>query len=79
MSNVCKISRYLAYGMAIYTFASIYYLIMTRDIGTPFNDSLTAEQIMIKDESTKVRKEIFYIGLGIGAFILYIIDPFKRC
>ena len=36
----CKISIYLAYGMAIYLFASIFYLLFTMNIGTPFNDSL---------------------------------------
>ena len=37
----CVISVYLAYGMAVYCLASIYYLAMTRSIGTPFKDSLT--------------------------------------
>ena len=79
MSNECKLSRYLAYGMAIYTLATIYYLIMTFNIGTPFNDSLTIEQRGIKEDSVKVRKTIFYTGLTIGVVFLYIIDPFKRC
>jgi len=79
MSNECKLSRYLAYGMAIYTFASIYYLIMTFNIGTPFKDSLTINQIKIKEKSIRVRKTIFYTGLTIGVVFLYIIDPFKKC
>ena len=31
----------LAYLMAIYLMASVYYLVMTAKIGTPFKDSLT--------------------------------------
>ena len=31
----CKISVYLAYAMAIYTLASIFYMIRTRTVGTP--------------------------------------------
>ena len=45
--SYCKISIYLAYAMAIYTIASIYYMIRTRSVGTPFKDSLS-ETIMIK-------------------------------
>ena len=42
--SYCKVSVILAYAMSIYTIASIYYLIRTRSIGTPFKDSLTTEQ-----------------------------------
>ena len=42
----CEISVYLAYGMAIYVFASIFYLIFTHNIGTPFKDSLTQRQLI---------------------------------
>ena len=46
--NNCTISVYLAYGMAAYVIASIYYMVTTRFVGTPFRDSLTAKQIIIK-------------------------------
>lgn len=75
----CKISKYLAYGMALYTFASIYYLLLTRNIGTPFNDSLTNEQKSIKKKAVNIRKKIFYSGVALGSIILYITNPFKTC
>ena len=46
-------SIYLAYGMAIYCIASIYYLVRTRSVGTPFKDSLTPKQIKIKKVGVK--------------------------
>lgn len=77
--NNCKISKYLAYGMALYTFASLYYLLLTRNIGTPFNDSLTDKQRLIKQNAVDVRKKIFYSGIALGSILLYITDPFKTC
>ena len=65
--------------MLLYTFASIYYLLMTRNIGTPFNDSLTIEQLRIKKESVDVRKRVFYMGLMIGILVCIIFKPFKKC
>ena len=52
MSN-CKISVVLAYSMAVYCLACIYYIIATRSVGTPFNDSLTPKQREIKEASQK--------------------------
>ena len=46
----CIVPIYLAYLMAIYLMGSIFYLIMTKDIGTPFRDSLNEEQLKIKKE-----------------------------
>ena len=77
--SACKISIYLAYGMLIYTISSLFYLLMTRNIGTPFNDSLTKQQIIIKRKSANIRKKIFYMGILFGLFICYIIRPFKTC
>lgn len=42
------------------------YLIASRCIGTPFNDSLTAEQQTIKALAVQQRKTIFYTGVGVG-------------
>ncbi len=44
----------------------IYYMIRTRFVGTPFMDSLTSKQRMIKKKSANVRRTIFYEGIGIG-------------
>ena len=52
--EMCRVSLYLAYAMAIYCLASLYYLVRTRSIGTPFNDSLTPKQIAIKDKSAEI-------------------------
>jgi len=72
-------SIYLAYGMAIYCIASIYYLVRTRSVGTPFKDSLTPKQIKIKKESANVRRNIFYQGIAGSAIILFFFQPFKKC
>jgi len=72
-------SIYLAYGMAIYCIASIYYLVRTRSVGTPFKDSLTPKQIKIKKESANVRRNVFYQGIAGSAIILFFFQPFKKC
>lgn len=77
--ETCKISIYLAYGMAIYLFASIFYLIFTRSIGTPFNDSLNEKQRMIKKKSSKLRGIIFVQGLFLGLVLSLIFKPFNKC
>ncbi len=65
-----------AYLMATYVLASIYYLVASRCIGTPFNDSLTARQQTIKAFAVQQRKTIFYTGVGVGAAALAIFQPF---
>ena len=77
--NTCKISVYLAYAMAIYCIASIFYLIATRSVGTPFKDSLSEKQLKIKHESASVRRTIFYSGVTIGVVSMFIFRPFSRC
>ena len=75
----CVISVYLAYGMAIYVLASIYYVVMTRNIGTPFKDSLTEKQRKIKRESAKQRKTIFYQGIAASIVLMVLTQPFNKC
>ena len=77
--ETCKISIYLAYGMAIYLFASIFYLIFTRSIGTPFNDSLNEKQRIIKKKSSKLRGIIFIQGIFLGLVLSLIFKPFNKC
>ena len=55
----CKISVYLAYSMAIYCLACIYYLVMTRNVGTPFKDSLNAKQL--QKRNLLMLEEIYFI------------------
>ncbi len=75
----CTMSVTLAYGMLIYILASVFYLLRTRTIGTPFYDSLTEEQKKIKRESANVRRNVFYLGLILSSAIIYIIPPFTKC
>jgi len=72
-------SIYLAYAMAIYCASTMYYLVRTRYIGTPFKDSLTPKQIKIKRESANVRRNIFYQGIAGAAAALFFFQPFKKC
>jgi hypothetical protein len=65
--------------MAIYCIASIYYLIRTRSVGTPFKDSLSPKQKKIKKESADIRRNIFYQGIAGAAVVLFFFQPFKKC
>jgi|TARA_B100000925_G_C21921571_1_gene436108 predicted membrane channel-forming protein YqfA (hemolysin III family) len=69
----------LAHGMLIYILASVFYLLRTRTIGTPFNDSLTEEQKKIKRESANVRRNVFYLGLILSSALVYFVPPFTKC
>ena len=75
----CKISVYLAYGMAVYCLACIYYIVMTRNVGTPFRDSLNENQLKIKMESASIRRSIFYQGVALGLVSMLVLRPFKSC
>ena len=75
----CQVSKYLAYSMAVYTLASIYYMMRTRNIGTPFNDTLSEEQRKIKNESADIRRGIFYEGALAAAAVIVLFQPFKSC
>ena len=77
--SYCKIPIFLAYGMSIYVLASIYYMIRTKNIGTPFKDSLSKKQIQIKKESAKERSRIFYQGIGGAIILLIVFRPFATC
>tara|TARA_B100001093_G_scaffold214004_1_gene205261 strand:+ start:148 stop:417 length:270 start_codon:yes stop_codon:yes gene_type:complete len=63
------IIRFLAVIAFLYIFASAWYMINTRNIGTPFKDSLTPQQIQIKKESADIRGKIFYQGITWGAIV----------
>lgn len=64
----------LSYFMVIYTISTIYYLLRTKCIGTPFKDSLTDKQKKIKEEQSKLRYQIFVEGLLLGfvGVVVYI-------
>lgn len=75
----CKLSIWLAYSMLVYVSACVYYIIMTRNIGTQFYDSLTKEQKDKKNKSVYIRRNIFYTGIAVSAFIFCVWKPFKPC
>jgi len=53
--------------------SSAIYLLLTRNFGTPLNDSYSAEQRKIKQESAKKRRRAYYKGIGIALILYYII------
>ena len=77
----CKIPIWLAYLALLYIFASIYYLIVTRNLGTPFRNAVNKypELIKIKYASVSKRKNAFYNGIIIGLCVLTILQPFSSC
>ena len=78
-NSVCKMPIILAYLMIAYIGASFYYLCRTKNIGTPFKDTLSPIQRMIKDKSAQIRRKIFYEGLIITIVLILVIKPFKVC
>ena len=79
IGDICVVSNYLAYAMATYCIASIFYLVRTRSVDTPFKNSLNAKQLEIKKKSTEVRKNIFYQGLALGVAVCFLFRPFDQC
>ena len=75
----CKLPIWLAYLMLIYISACVYYVIFTRNIGTPFNNSLFDYQIQIKNDSADQRRNIFYTGIVVSTVLFLIWRPFKAC
>lgn len=75
----CKIQSFLAHAMAVYCISSIYYYLKTRSVGTPFNDSLSDSQLLIKEQSAGVRKSIFFEGIMISVGVLLFTRPFEKC
>ena len=79
LSGKCKLHNLLAYAMAAYCLASVYYFVRSRSVGTPFADSLTSEQEIIKEHSASVRKSIFIEGVFLAGVYLAFAKPFQSC
>lgn len=63
-----------------YFVACCFYLIATRGLGTPFNDSLTPEQVQIKKESAAKRSKIFMASFAVSSLAVlafYLVDKNK--
>lgn len=70
----------LAYLAIAYLGASVLYLLMTNimQFGTPFKDSLTAEQRRIMACSKKRRAAAFAAGILITGVTLLLLRPLRR-
>ena len=75
----CRIPVFIAYIMVVYSISSFYYLARTYNLGTPFRDSLTTEQLAIKSREAKRRGFIFLQGILIGIFLVVFLQPFYSC
>ena len=75
----CRVSTCLAYAMAVYTMSSLYYLIRSKSVGTPFKDSLTIEQTLIKRKSGEIRRQIFTEGVLLSCIMFSVTRPFRNC
>jgi hypothetical protein len=78
-SKTYKIPILLAYAMIIFIFACVFYTFRTEFLGTPFRDSLTPAQLIIKKVSSAQRKKVFTQGLAIAAGLIYWFKPFQNC
>ena len=79
--KICEVSTLLAYIASIYIMACIFYMILTRRYGTPFNDALKnyPDLIKIKKESGNKRRTIFYTGIILSIIGLFFFKPFGQC
>ena len=64
--------RLLAGVMVAYIAASLVYVLATRRLGTPFNDSLTNEQRRIKSESSMKRGTMFGISFAVALALVLL-------
>ena len=62
----------------VYIVACLGYLLATRNIGTPFSDSLTKEQKQIKQASAEVRKNAFFKSAIVGVVLVIMWRPFTH-
>ena len=60
-----------------YAIASIAYVIVTRCMGTPFSNSLSARQRNIKSASARARGIVIAGGLTLGVAVVAICRPFR--
>ena len=64
---------FAAFGF-VYITAAAFYMLMTRNIGTPFMDKVKEdpELLRIKEDSKAKRKDIFMKGVAVGLALLYV-------
>ena len=67
----------LAYIALAYVLTALLYWVVTRWVGTPFSDSLTAEQRRLKACSARVRGCIFLLSAVLVATLLAVVRPLR--
>lgn len=60
-----------------YTVACLLYLLLTRNIGTPFADSLTDEQQAIKRSSSVTRANVFLTSVIMSTVLVLVWKPLR--
>ena len=60
-----------------YTIACLLYLLFTRNIGTPFTDSLTEEQRVIKRSSSMTRANVFLTSVIMSTVLVLVWRPLR--
>ena len=75
--HTCPWWAWVAAALAVaYTLASIVYLVGSRAMGTPFNDSLTDEQRRLKSASSKKRGALFLVSFAVSLLLFVLIMKF---
>ncbi len=76
----CRLPAYISYFTIAYFIASILYLIITyaAQFGTPFSDSLTAQQRKLKSKSDGKRGIVFVASFSVCLIILFVFQPFTK-
>lgn len=67
----------LSHVALVYLIACAVYMIATFRLGTPFKDSLTAEQREVKKRAAHMRGRIFLLGVVIGLLAVFYKKPFR--
>ena len=79
----CFIPIIFAYMMMTYLFASIFYLIFTKSLGSPFSDELRKPEneklYKLRQSSSKKRERVFLIGVVLAVAFLLVVRPFNSC
>ena len=68
-----KYLKWFGVAMLVKLFAMVYYMIETRNFGTPFRDSLDASQLKLKARESKRRGEVYVKGLLVGSVLMYVL------
>ena len=76
MTECTAVTRVGATLSMIYAGACVVYLVLTRTVGTPFMNSLTPEQRVIKKESARVRGNAFVMGIAVSSMVVLCARPF---